>query len=104
MAPTLASLSMMAGAAQALRSIGADGEVPDLATVGIGAAPDAAVLPNAAADSGRQGHVEKRGAAPPGAEFGLSDGAHVGVVIHDGGRARGCLHEAAQIEVPDRKR
>src|ERR1019366_8199502 len=79
-------------------TIGADSEVPDLAAVGIGAAPDTAVLPDGAADSGGEGHVEERGAALSGAEFRLSDGAHVGIVIHDGGDAGGFPHEAAQTE------
>src|ERR1035437_2607504 len=69
-------LQASAGAAKALGTIGADSEVPDLAAVGIGAAPDTAVLPDAAADSGGEGHVEERGAALSGAEFRLSDGAH----------------------------
>ena len=92
-------LQTSAGAAQAFRSVGAQREVADLAAVGIGAAPDAAVLPNAAADAGGKRHVEERRAALPRAEFGLSDGAHVGIVIHDGGRARDFPHEAAQIEI-----
>ena len=55
---------------------------PDLTGVRIGAAPDVALRPDAAADAGRKRHVEERIEALAGAVDGLADGADVGVVIH----------------------
>jgi hypothetical protein len=73
--------------------------VADLAAIGIGAAPDAAIVIDAAADAGGKRHVEQRRVAASGAEAGLAQRAGVGVVIHDGGHAEQVAHPFGEPEV-----
>src|SRR5579862_795226 len=54
------ALEAAAPAAQALRTVGPDGEMADLAAVRIRATPDAPVFVDTAADAGGKRHIEQR--------------------------------------------
>ena len=94
------ALEASARAAQALRAVRPDRQVPDLAAIGIRSAPHAPIFVDAAADAGRKSHVEERRVALARPEFGFADRARVGVVIHDRGGAGQIPHESAEVEIP----
>src|SRR5207245_59240 len=71
--------------AEAFGTIRPDREVSDLARPAICAPPDLAVSVDAAANAGRQRHVEERRVSFAGAECGFGQCASVSVIVHEGG-------------------
>src|SRR5262249_39563311 len=79
-------------AAKALGAIGLDIEVAEFTGPGVGSAENLPVDKNAAADSGRERHVEERRAALPCTVEIFAEGSSVGVIIHHDGNVDECTY------------
>ena len=78
------------GAAGALRAVGIEDHVADLARAVVGAGQDAAVDHHRAAHAGAQGDHHQIRIAASGAQTGLADQGGVDVVGHDNGQVAEC--------------